>query len=168
MPPVLTVPVPGADGRTVVFDSFAPDLTTGDLNGARDLFLLRLSAADSDGDGMDDDWEAAYFNNLSRDGTGDFDGDAQSDLFEFVAGTDPTNNGSVLRVLRLERVGGETILIWSATPGTRYRVQFKDAVNAVAWTDLPGVVTASGTSASRLDDSGTGGPQRFYRVVVVP
>ena len=39
--------------------------------------------ADSDLDGMDDDWELQYFNGLGRDGTGDFDSDGFLDINEF-------------------------------------------------------------------------------------
>ncbi|MEW6077426.1 MAG: Ig-like domain-containing protein, partial [Thermodesulfobacteriota bacterium] len=45
---------------------------------------------DSDGDGMDDNWELEHFGNLDRDGSGDFDGDGISDLDEYVNDTDPT------------------------------------------------------------------------------
>ena len=39
---------------------------------------------DSDGDGMNDAWEIDTFGNLSRDGTGDFDGDGILDLDEYL------------------------------------------------------------------------------------
>src|SRR5207253_9976348 len=107
-------PVLAANGRTVVFQSFASDLVPGDYNELRDVFVLRLGGPDSDGDGMDDDWEMAYFGTLARDGKGDFDGDGRTDLEEFQAGTDPTDNGSVLRALTLSPMGGgATRLIWS-------------------------------------------------------
>ena len=44
---------------------------------------------DLDQDGMADVWENQYFGNLSRDGTGDYDGDGVRDLLEFLLGTDP-------------------------------------------------------------------------------
>ncbi len=44
---------------------------------------------DLDQDGMADVWENQYFGNLSRDETGDYDGDGVSDLLEFLLGTDP-------------------------------------------------------------------------------
>ena len=44
---------------------------------------------DSDGDMMDDEWERAFFGNLDRDGTGDFDEDGVLDLNEFELGLVP-------------------------------------------------------------------------------
>src|SRR5207249_3353675 len=81
-----------SDGSAIAFESYASDLAVGDFNQSKDVFLFRISAADSDGDGLPDDWEMAYFGDLTRDGTGDFDGDGQSDLAEFRAGTNPTDN----------------------------------------------------------------------------
>lgn len=44
---------------------------------------------DTDGDGLSDSWEIAFFGDLSRDGSGDFDTDNLSDLEEFEEGTNP-------------------------------------------------------------------------------
>src|SRR5206468_11521799 len=122
------------DGRTVAFQSFAGDLVSADYNQTRDVFVAHLGGPDTDNDGLDDDWELAYFNTLSRDGSGDFDGDGQSDRQEFLAGTDPTNAGSVFRVLTLSRVsGGSVTLFWSAVPGKKYDVQYKDNVGDANW-----------------------------------
>jgi Tol biopolymer transport system component len=85
-------PVFSGDGRTLVFASWASDLVGSDFNQLSDLFAYRLpppAIADSDGDGMDDSWELAHWATLTRDGTGDFDGDGATDLFEFQSGTDP-------------------------------------------------------------------------------
>jgi hypothetical protein len=46
---------------------------------------------DSDGDGLPDDWERAYFGNLSQGPNGDFDGDGLSNFQEWILGTNPTN-----------------------------------------------------------------------------
>src|SRR4051794_829331 len=45
---------------------------------------------DTDGDGMDDDWETAHFGNLSQAGTADFDGDGMTNAEEYSYGFDPT------------------------------------------------------------------------------
>lgn len=160
-------PVMSADGRTVIFQSFASDLVAGDFNDRRDVFVLKLGRGDADGDGLDDDWELAYFNTLARDGSGDFDQDGQSDQQEFQAGTDPTNAGSVLRVLTLSAPGaGAVTILWSAVPGQSYQVQFKDGVNDAEWTTLPGTITASSATGQHQDTSAGATAQRFYRVVV--
>jgi len=162
-------PALAADGRTVVFQSMAGDLVAGDFNGRRDVFVLHLGGADTDHDGMDDDWEMAYFGTLARDGTGDFDNDGRTDLQEFLAGTDPTSDGSVLRVLTLSSLGaGGTRVIWSASPGKSYRVQFKDNVDDSGWNYLPGTIIAPGTTAGTVDNSSTGVSHRFYRAVLAP
>ena len=48
---------------------------------------------DTDADGMSDTWETAKFGNLSRNGTGDYDGDGYTDLEEFLNGTEPAAPG---------------------------------------------------------------------------
>jgi len=159
-------PAFSADGRTVVFQSLATDLSPGDYNQFRDVFVTRIGGQDSDGDGMDDDWEVAYFGNLSRNGSGDFDGDGQSDLQEFRAGTDPTNQGSVLRAITVSGAGSSSVnVLWTSVPGKTYRVQYKDVVSVSGWNDLPGLVTATSTTAAKQDTQP--GPQRFYRIVLV-
>ena len=44
---------------------------------------------DSDGDGMPDGWEMAYFGTLDRNGSGNEDGDAYTNLQEFLNHTNP-------------------------------------------------------------------------------
>ena len=162
-------PMLGADGRTIIFNSFANDLVPGDYNDRRDVFVLRLGSPDSDRDGMDDDWEMAYFSTLARDGTGDFDGDGATDLQEFRAGTDPTNRGEVLRAMTLVSLGGGgTTVLWPVAASKSYRVQFKNDLGDVEWQDLAGTVVINSSTAS-IQDATTGTQnRRFYRVVVVP
>jgi len=160
-----SVPVLAADGRTVVFQSFASDLIDGDYNEERDIFVLKLGAGDSDNDGMDDDWEVAYFGDLSRDGAGDRDSDGQTDLQEFLAGTDPTNGGSILRVLTVVPiVGGSTTIVWSAVVGRNYVVQFKDSLET-DWANASSVIEADSTSMFFMHNSSS--HQRYYRVITI-
>jgi len=131
--------------------------------------VLRLSHGDSDGDGLPDDWELAYFNTLDRDGTGDFDGDGQTDRMEFLAGTDPTNAGSVFRVITLSSpFSGPVRIFWSAVPGKMYRVQFKSSLLDSIWSDLSGDVLANDTTGFKDDPTAETTGQRYYRVLLVP
>jgi YD repeat-containing protein len=124
---------------------------------------------DTDGDGMDDNWEIQYFGNLARNGLGDFDGDGVSDKSEYLAGTSPANATSFLRVTQLV-VSGQTnaVVQWSSVTNKNYRVQFKNALTATSWTDLSGDISATTTNATKTDPGITGFPSRFYRVLVLP
>jgi len=155
------------DGRTAVFRSFASDLVSGDYNDTRDVFVVRLGSGDSDGDGMDDDWEIAYFGNLSRNGLGDFDGDGQSDLQEFRAGTDPTNAGSILRAIAVTPLNGKATVVWNAIPGRSYRVEYKQNVDDPSWAVVSGEVRINGSTGSMEDPSSSADTHRFYRVAVL-
>jgi hypothetical protein len=106
--------------------------------------------------------------NSPADGGSDFDGDGQTDLKEFRAGTNPSNDASILCVLTLTSLGGggRTIL-WSAAPGRAYQVQFKASIDDAQWSDLPGLITAASTTASIADTRGSGDSHRFYRVTLV-
>lgn len=56
----------------------------------RRLLLIVRSGADTDNDGMADDWEYENFGHLRRNGTGDLDGDGIKDSAEFFANSEPT------------------------------------------------------------------------------
>ena len=56
------------------------------------------------------------------------------------------------------------IVSWSAVAGVTYQVEFTTNLAPPNW-QLLGAVTATGTNASLLDNSGVA-PQRFYRVVI--
>jgi hypothetical protein len=153
-----------AEGHKVVFQSLANDLITGDYNDRRDVFVATLSMPDSDGDGMDDDFEITYFGDLSRDGSADYDGDGQTDYQEFLAGTNPRNDASILRAITVATAGASPKqVIWSAVPGRTYAVQYKDSLEE-PWSTLAGTVRASAFTAAKLDTTAV--PNRFYRIVL--
>ena len=99
-------------------------------------------------------------------GSGDFDGDGQTGLQEFLAGTDPTNGDSVFRVITVTPLGGGTRVIWSGNPTRSYRVEYKDDLNGVSWTALNASISWNGSSASVTDSAVSA--SRYYRVVRLP
>ena len=58
-------------------------------------------------------------------------------------------------------------LIWSATAGKTYQVQYKSDLAELLWNALPGDVTARADIAAKVDSIDSSG-WRFYRVTVVP
>jgi hypothetical protein len=127
------------DGRTVAFQSFASDLISGDYNGRRDIFIVRILSTDSDTDAMDDDWENYHFGSLAQDGSADSDADQHTDRQEFLAGTDPLSPFSILRIRTSARRFAPDILYpelkWNSAPGRTYRLQHTHDLS-LPWTDL--------------------------------
>jgi hypothetical protein len=127
---------------------------------------------DMDADGMDDDWEMHYFGTLARDGSGNFDGDHETDREEYLAGTDPTDPASSLRFTGIGRALRDpyfdTELSWSSAPGKTYRVQHKGSVTA-PWSDVPGDIMTGGPrgTASDLQHLLVAPRTGFYRVQLV-
>ena len=108
-----------------------------------------------------------FFGDLTRDGSSDFDSDGSRDRDEFLAGTDPTNTGSVFRVIAVTALGGgPTRLMWNGTPSRSYRVEYKDELGNGAWNVLSIPIVWSGTTAGVIDAASAS--NRFYRVVMLP
>ena len=112
--------------------------------------------------------DLAYFGNLNRDGSGDFDNDGFSDRAEFLAGTDPTDASSLLRLLPPQLAGGSTTVQWQGVAGKTYRLQYKDNLSAASWTNVAGDVTAADGFTSKVDPKPPALAHRYYRVFRVP
>ena len=86
------------------------------------LTPLALHAADTDIDGLPDDWEVANFGNLTTaSATTDFDGDGTFDISEFLAGTSPVNPADNFRAA-ISRNGAQlhTAVTEHVASGTGY------------------------------------------------
>lgn len=121
---------------------------------------------DSDKDGIPDEWERlwGFDSNLALDAQSDVDGDGQSNLQEFIAGTDPRN---ALSVLALHWQGGEQgqpVLEFMAVSNRTYTVESTEDLELGIWERLVDVV-ASPTSRIQSVADGYGNTRRFYRVV---
>ena len=94
--------------------------------------------------------------------------DGLTDVGEFKAGTDPTNQGSILRVTTIRAVdAGRKTIVWSSIPGKTYRLEFKRGLTDSSWTPLPSSVVAQDETTS-AEDARPAESERFYRVVLVP
>lgn len=163
-----------ADGRLVVFRSFASDLVPDDGNGTSDLLqydrvtgqMTAITHRHSDAataSGMSLGFALASganciaFTSIANDL---IVGDANGELDVFAAELD-------LGAPRINVAfqAGQTTLVWPATPILPSRVQYKDSLNDPVWHDLPSGVSVNGATASVSDPAAGGTPQRFYRLV---
>jgi hypothetical protein len=62
---------------------------------------------------------------------------------------------------------GMLSLIWSTEAGGMYELQYNSNLDSSNWSNLGSTVRATGATLSAIDFV-TNGPQRFYRVVVLP
>ena len=79
------------DGSDNCPDVYNPDQADLNSNGIGDACEV---ITDTDGDGIDDNWEMDHFGNLLKDGTLDTDCDGLSDLEEFQNDADPNDRDS--------------------------------------------------------------------------
>jgi hypothetical protein len=90
-----------------------------------EIVTLDLSNDDTDQDSLPDWWEQMIFGNLTTAGKNtDFDGDGAPDRHEFLAGTDPEDSQSALRMLSARRITGSKISVrWVGLAGQTYALE---------------------------------------------
>src|SRR5204862_1772996 len=92
---------------------------------------------DNDADGIPNTWEDA--NGLDKfnaaDAQIDTDHDGQSNLAEYLAGTDPNNPASYFKTSVAPIAGGYRIQ-FTAQSGRGYTVQYRDRLAAGTWLEL--------------------------------
>ena len=70
------------------------------------------------------------------------------------------------RLQSIEVADTNVVMKWTAVPGLQYGVQFKTNLNFTNWSELPGGVTATNATATRVDVRQP--VQRFYQIRVLP
>ena len=121
--------------------------------------------ADSDNDGLPDHWELRYFGNaLVANPGADSDNDTLNNLEEYIAGTNPVDPLSYLKVNRVRPGLGVTSIEFSAVSNLTYTVQFSDGLQPVVWQRLSDVPARPFNRTETITDPAPA-ERRFYRLV---
>ncbi len=121
------------------------------------------ASADSDGDGLPDAWEMQYFGTLNYGPNDDPDHDGLSNYQEYLAGTNPNDANSVLRVTDIGAGSGQVHLTWNSVAGKTYTIYSASTLEGPYTPVLTMPSAGDGQTSTNLTGSASA---QFYRVGV--
>jgi hypothetical protein len=126
-----------------------------------------LPSEDTDADGLADSVELWHFGTTTQTvGSADADNDRLTNADEILAGTDPTNETSVLVQLAPVADSQELVLTWQSAPGRTYAIRSTATItNGFTNTVLTGILDDAPLNVATVDVSGLTG-LTFYQIVV--
>ncbi len=129
---------------------------------------VSLPPEDLDGDRLPDAWERSFWSSTDvvNNRNADSDGDGLTNEQEAIAGTDPKDPNSSLRLLADRAGTGRVDLRWRSVPGRTYRVRCSEDLRN--WRLFGEPVTASGETSALSESATNIVASRFYRLEVVP
>ena len=137
---------------------------------ANGFLEIQPAKPDNNFDGLDDTFQRHYFSPWTAAQAGpnaDPDLDGANNYSEYIAGTDPTNPNSVLKMTGVSRTNSTATVRWQAVVGKKYQLNYRTNLKAGSWTNSGSVFTANSTNSQTTDAVGTNA-LRFYRVQVLP
>ena len=124
---------------------------------------------DINGDGLPDAWQLQYFGSLNDPNaapTADPDGDGFDNLQEYVAGTNPQDATSFLKLDSATSAGSGININFVAVAGKTYSVLWKDDLKNGTWLKLADVPAQHVSGSVAITDANNNlNAQRFYRLV---
>ena len=156
---LVTVPIGASTGPIQV--TTGSGMTTSNTN----YTIL----ADSDFDGMPNEFEDLHFNSPTGGVPNlDDDNDGQTNLEEYQAGTNPTDPNSVLRIREIRREGNSIVLVFDAAPGRRYQVKAGNDLSSGFPISLGIILPSASEQTWEVSENGiSSNSTRFYVVEVL-
>ena len=155
-------------GRIITATATDPAGNTSGMSGG-----VTVTAPSSVNDGIPDAWRAQYFGgsgtttNSQSCATCDPDHDGMNNLQEFLAGTNPTNAASVLKLNALPSNASNNVASFLSAPGTVYRVLYRDDLASGFWSIAADQIVGTNTNIFIADPSASSTAKRFYRLQVL-
>ena len=114
-------------------------------------------------DGLPIAWLLQNFGTTNINANADADGDGVSNANEYLAGTDPNNANSVLKITSFTRnpATANNSMVWNGVSTRFYAIQTNSVLATGAWVDraaftVPGIISASWTDTTPTNN--------FYRI----
>ncbi len=126
------------------------------------LSPLTGSAIDLNGDGVSDIWQMIYGSSYRP--SQDTDGTGMTNLQKSLAGLDPSNPASVLRVSSVSVSGSNLAVTWPSVANKLYQLQSSPTLGGGSWVNTGTPVV--GTGAPLTSAVATTGTNMFFRVAV--
>ncbi len=140
-------------------------LSDGRISPLSDAVTGKTWGEDDNGDGIPDDWQTNYWGVKTGNwplANEDSDGDGASTLQEFLAGTNPNDPNSVLRIDMVPSEMGLRVS-WNTQPGLVYQVQISSDFSQ--WSNYGAPRLAVGSTDSVL--ASVVGGKSYYRILRV-
>ncbi len=136
------------------------------VHNSRRLNLQRI--VDTDANGLPDWWELQYFGRQTgTDPNADPDHDGMNNLAEWIAGTNPTNAASVLRLTLVSATNANNVVVsWPSVAGKNYWLARSTNLAAGFNTVVSTNIAATAPTNTQTDTAILPGNTRFYRVGV--
>jgi hypothetical protein len=148
--------------------------TTGTFTTPDTFTIIKQGAADSDGDGVADEFEIA--NGMNRFSNADANIDADKDgldaVSEYLFGLNPGGSDRYPWTTTRNPSSPNVDVTFPTLPQRSYRVFYSETL--LTWFPASGIITGDGTTKVWTDDGGVTGtapsvsPKRFYKVEVLP
>ena len=129
-----------------------------------------ISPGALDGNGLPIAWELTYFGETGLNANSDPTGKGMTLEQDYLAGTDPDDPNSVLKITARSFSPGGTnaMLTWNSVPSRYYYIYKTPGLSSPAWTDSGlGLIAPFGGSTTTASFSDTNAPIRFYRIQAI-
>jgi len=123
---------------------------------------------DCDEDGLPDEWELEHNLDANDPGNRDLDPDedGMTNREEYLAGTDPQDNQSALKVELVNGGASGAVLRFMAMPEVGYTIQYRTNLTSGLWLNLTNIAAQAVVSPMEISDAGAiTSESRFYRLV---